>query len=203
VSAAEHDELTQARATKEREQAEQGQQAPQAQQAQQGQQAEQAQQVLDSEAWEAAALAEASENAPNSPRLRKNLMRRDSSKATIPDSLRAQIDTPNTCRRVVERALALAAAHVPTHRHRVPTDRSALGHAGTGASVSSRRGTRPPRQKPANKQRRRTPPPPPPTPTPPPPPPPLPPTPTPTPPPQPQPPPPPPPLRPPPRSGRR
>ena len=123
MSAAEHDELTQARATKEREQAEQGQQAPQVQQAQQGQQAqqaEQAQQVLDNEAWEAAALAEASENAPNSPRLRKNLMRRDSSKATIPDSLRAQIDTPNTCRRVVERALALAAAHVPTHRHRGP-----------------------------------------------------------------------------------
>ena len=120
MSAAEHDELTQARATKEGQQAEQGQQAPQAQQAQQGQQAEQAQQVLDNEAWEAAALAEASENAPNSPRLRKNLMRRDSSKATIPDSLRAQIDTPNTCRRVVERALALAAAHVPTHRHRGP-----------------------------------------------------------------------------------
>ena len=117
MSAAEHDELTQARATKEREQAEQGQQAPQVQQAQQ---AEQAQQVLDNEAWEAAALAEASENAPNSPRLRKKLMRRESSKATIPDSLRAQIDTPNTCRRVVERALALAAAHVPTHRHRGP-----------------------------------------------------------------------------------
>ena len=103
MSAAEHGELTQARATKEREQAEQGQQAPQvqqaqqAEQAQQGQQAEQAQQVLDNEAWEAAALAEASENAPDSPRLRKNLMRRDSSKATIPDSLRAQIDTPNTC----------------------------------------------------------------------------------------------------------
>ena len=108
MSAAEHDELTQARATKERQQAEQGQQA------------EQAQQVLDNEAWEAAAVAEASENAPNSPRLRKNLMRRDSSKATIPDSLRAQIDTPNTCRRVVERALAPAAAHVPTHRHRGP-----------------------------------------------------------------------------------
>ena len=117
MSAAEHDELTQARATKEREQAPQVQQA---QQGQQAQQAEQAQQVLDNEAWEAAALAEASENAPNSPRLRKNLMRRDSSKATIPDSLRAQIDTPNTCRRVVERALALAAAHVPTHRHRGP-----------------------------------------------------------------------------------
>ena len=179
MSAAEHDELTQARATKEREQAPQVQQA---QQGQQAQQAEQAQQVLDNEAWEAAALAEASENAPNSPRLRKNLMRRDSSKATIPDSLRAQIDTPNTCRRVVERALALAAAHVPTHRHRVPTDCSALGHAGTGASVNSRRGTRPPRQKPANKQRRRTPLPPP---TPP-----LPPTPTPPPPPMPPPPPP-------------
>ena len=102
MSAAEHDELTQARETKERAQAQQAQQAQQqAEQAEQAQQqAEQAQQVLDNEAWEAAALAEASENAPDSPRLRKNRVRRDS-KVTIPDSLRAQIDTPNTCRRVV------------------------------------------------------------------------------------------------------
>ena len=96
VSAAEQEQLTQARETKEREAAQQAQQT-QAQQVQEAQQA----QALENEAWQAAADAEASEDAPASPRLRAGRIR-PHRQATIPDSLREQVDTPNTCRGMVK-----------------------------------------------------------------------------------------------------
>ena len=120
VSAAEQEQLTQARETKEREAAQQAQQT-QAQQVQEAQQA----QALENEAWQAAADAEASEDAPASPRLRAGRIR-PHRQATIPDSLREQVDTPNTCRGMVKSTLALAAAHTATHRFKGPPAYSGL-----------------------------------------------------------------------------
>ena len=88
VSAAEQEQVTQARGTRERKERDAAQQAQQAQ-------------TLENEAWQAAAEAEASEDAPASPRLRSGRIR-PHRQATIPDSLREQVDTPNTCRRMVK-----------------------------------------------------------------------------------------------------
>ena len=112
VSAAEQEQLTQARGTRERKERDAAQQAQQAQ-------------TLENEAWQAAAEAEASEDAPASPRLRSGRIR-PHRQATIPDSLREQVDTPNTCRGMVKSTLALAAAHTATHRPKGPPAYSGL-----------------------------------------------------------------------------
>ena len=102
VSAAEQEQLIQARETREKEAAQHAQQA----------QAERV--LLENEAWQAAAEAEASEDAPASPKLRSGRIR-PHRQATIPDSLREQVDTPNTRRGMVKVRRPLAAAHPRGH----------------------------------------------------------------------------------------